>query len=325
VPGLSESIVNWLDERFAWKVDPEALMYLPGVVAGFNLISQALVEQGGAVAYQTPVYMPFLGVAQNARIQERTSLLLCANNGRYAVDWDAFEASLDQETDMFLFCSPHNPVGRVWERWELERMAEICLRKNIAICSDEIHADLVYSPNRHIPIASLDAEISRRTVTLMAPSKTFNVPGLGFSFAVISDPDLRKKVQLARRGVVGEPNLMGMVAAMAAYRDGYEWLNQVLDYLLSNRDFLVKWIARELPELRCYPPEGTYLAWIDCKKYDTGGINPGKRLLEKGRVAFNDGAAFGPGGEGHIRVNFACPRETLEKGLIRLRQGLRGE
>jgi cystathionine beta-lyase len=325
IDNLPESIIAWLQEHFDWKVEPEALIYVPGVVVGFNLATQALVQPGQAVAYQTPVYMPFLDAGRSAGVESRSSALCRDAKGRYTVDWEAFEASMDGNTAMFLMCSPHNPVGRVWERWELERMAEICLRKNVTICSDEIHADLVFAPHRHIPIAALDAEVARNTVTLMAPSKTFNIPGLGFSFAVVPDADMRKKIQTARRGLVGGPSLMGMVGAEAAYRDGREWLEQVLVYMRANRDFMVDWIGRELPELNVFTPEGTYLAWIDCRAVPTDGKSPMKFLLEKGRVAFNDGAAFGPGGEGFVRLNFACPRETLEEGLKRLRLALRGK
>jgi cysteine-S-conjugate beta-lyase len=323
--GLSSAIVAWLENRFNWKVDPQALVYLPGVVVGFNLVARALVGPGQSVAYQIPVYMPFLTVGRNAGISDRQSHLCQDANGRYSIDWDSFEASLDETTGMFLFCSPHNPVGRVWDRWELERIADLCLRKDIAICSDEIHADLVYTPNRHIPIASLSAEVARKTVTLLAPSKTFNIPGLGFSFAVIPDVEMRQKVQKARHGVVGESNLLGMIAAEAAYRDGQEWLDQLLDYLRANRDFLTDWIRREIPELRISAPEGTYLAWIDCRGVQNKEFSLVKEFLQKGRVALTDGAAFGPGGEGFIRLNFACPRVTLEEGLLRLRATLRGK
>jgi cystathionine beta-lyase len=200
-------------------------------------------------------------------------------------------------------------------------MADVSLRHGLTICSDEIHADLVFSESRHIPIAALNAETARNTVTLMAPSKTFNIPGLSYSFAVIQDAELRKKVQAGRRGVVGEPNLLGYVAAEAAYRDGTEWLDQAIAYLQANRDFLVQWIRTELPQLKISVPQGTYLAWIDCREAGISGP-AGEFFMKHGRVGFNNGAAFGPGGEGFVRLNFACPRATLVEGLQRMKHAL---
>ncbi len=319
LPRLKESIVGWLSDRFNWVVQPKDILPLTGVVVGFNLVSQALAGANQSVLIQPPVYMPFLTVGKNMEGQVQEAPLVQDTNGRYGVDFNAFEAAIDQRTRMFLLCSPHNPVGRVWERMELERMAEICLRHGMTICSDDIHADLVYQPNHHIPIASLNTDIAARTVTLLAPSKTFNVPGLNFSFAVVQNEDLRKKMMTARRGIVGEPNLLGYVAAQAAYTSGAEWLEQVLSYLQSNRDFMVAWLRQELPALKIYPVEGTYLAWIDCR--NAGIEGPAAEFFKKyGRVGFNDGSAFGHGGSGFVRLNFACPRSTLVKGLERMRR-----
>jgi cysteine-S-conjugate beta-lyase len=318
---LSEAIVGWLDERFHWKVEPKDILSLPGVVVGFNLISQALAGAGKAVAIQTPVYGPFLHVGKYMEGTDRGTLLTQKPGGRYLVDFDGFESTLDEQTSMFLLCSPHNPSGRVWERGELERMAEISLKHNLTICSDEIHGDLVYKPNRHIPFGSLDPEIAAQTVTLMAPSKTFNVPGLGYAFAVVQNPELRKKIQAARRGLVGEPNLLGQVAAEAAYRGGAEWLDQALVYLQANRDFLVNFIHNELPDLKIHPPEGMYLAWIDCRDAGIEG-SATEFFLKNARVGLSDGSFFGKGGEGFVRMNFACTRATLVEGLNRMKQAL---
>jgi cysteine-S-conjugate beta-lyase len=318
---LREAIVGWLDTRFHWKVDPKDILSLPGVVVGFNLISQALAGPGKAVAIQTPVYGPFLSVAKYMEGGDRGTLLTQEPGGRYQLDFDGFESTIDEQTAMFLLCSPHNPSGRVWERSELERMAEICLKRNLTICSDEIHGDLVYKPFNHIPFGSLDSEVANRTVTLMAPSKTFNVPGLGYAFAVVQNPELRKKIQTARRGLVGEPNLLGQIAAEAAYTGGAEWLDQVLVYLQANRDYLVNFIHQEMPELKIYPPEGMYLAWIDCRKAGIEG-SAAEFFLKCARVGLSDGTFFGKGGEGFVRINFACTRATLVEGLERMKNAL---
>lgn len=221
---------------------------------------------------------------------------------------------------MFLLCSPHNPVGRVFTREELEQMAQVCLRHDLVICSDEIHSDLVYRGATHIPIASLDPEVSRRTITLMAPSKTFNIPGLDCAFAVIEDETLRRRFQSARSGLVGSPNIMGFTAALAAYREGQGWLDQVLAYLEANRDFLASWVA-DVPGITMSPVEGTMLAWLDCRelRLPTG---PAQFFLEEARVGLSDGAAFGAEGEGFVRLNFACARVVLKEALGRMAEAL---
>lgn len=320
--GLSETIVERMETRYDWHIQPDDIVYLPGVVTGFNLACHAFAGPGGGVLIQPPVYMPFLSAPRNARAVRQDCELVCDDGLHYSIDWDEFENAFTEQTKMFLLCSPHNPVGRVWTRDELARMAEISLRNGTVICSDEIHCDLVYADHRHIPMAALDAEIAQRTMTLMAPSKTFNVPGLYCSFAIIQNPELRKQYTAAKRGLVGEVNLLGLVAARAAYREGGEWLDQLLATLQSNRDFLVNWIRRELPELKVGVAEGTYLAWVDCR-----GLNlneaPADFFLREARVGYNDGAAFGKGGAGFIRINFGCPRWMLEDALERTRRAIR--
>lgn len=204
---------------------------------------------------------------------------------------------------------------------ELSRMAEICLRNRAVICSDEIHCDLIFSGHRHTPIASLDPEIAKITITLMAPSKTFNIPGLKCSFAVITNPSLRERLQQARRGLVGDVNLLGYHAALAAYRYGDAWLNELLVYLEENRNFLLDAIRRDFHGMKMFNPEGTYLAWLDCREAGVGE-NPYQFFLENARVGLNDGASFGRGGEGFVRLNFACPRALLEQGLARMRSAI---
>jgi cystathionine beta-lyase len=242
-------------------------------------------------------------------------------DGRYIIDFDRFEAAITPETRLFLLCNPHNPVGRVFQNDELEKLAQICLRHNLTICSDEIHCDLIFSGSRHIPIASLSPEIAHNTITLMSPSKTFNLAGLKFSFAIVPNPELRKRMEAARQGLVGGINIMGRVAALAAYRDGQPWLDQLLPYLQANRDLLVNFIHERVPGLRVTPPEGTYLAWLDCRNILSKG-DPFSLFLERGRIALQDGREFGAGGEGFLRLNFGCPRATLEDGLARILSAL---
>jgi len=319
--GLREVLVARMAERYGWVIRAEELVFIPGVVTGFNLACHAVGEPGDGVLVQPPVYMPFLGAAQTAGKVRQDVPLVQVAGGAYEVDWEAFEAAITGRTRLFLLCSPHNPVGRVWRREELRRMADICLRHGVTLCSDEIHCDLLFEGRSHVPMASLDPEVARHTITLMAPSKTFNIAGLACSFAIIQDPALRRRYLHARQGLVPMVNLLGMVAAEAAYRDGQPWLDGLLRTLDGNRRLLAEAVPRDLPGLRMAPVEGTYLAWLDCRE---AGLEPGpaRFFLDRARVALNDGEAFGPGGEGFVRLNFGCPRSVLEEALQRMGRAL---
>jgi cystathionine beta-lyase len=319
--GLPEVLVERMQRLYGWQITPDDLLFIPGVVTGLNLACQALAEPGSGVLIQTPVYMPFLRLASNAGMFAQEMELSRSADGSYHIDWDAFEAAINGQTHLFVLCNPHNPVGRVYHRTELLRMAEICLRKGVMICSDEIHCDLLFSGHKHIPIASLDPEIAQNTITLMAPSKTFNIAGLQCSFAIVQNPELREKLKHAGKGLSGWVNSMGVVAALAAYQEGQEWLEQVLMYLEANRNFLARYVAENLPGVKMRRPEGTYLAWLDCRQ---AGIpcSPGQFFLRQAHVALNEGHTFGKGGEGFVRLNFGCPRPTLRTALERMQAAL---
>jgi cysteine-S-conjugate beta-lyase len=319
---LREIVVSRLKTLYDWTVQPEDLIFLPGVVTAFNLACNAVGAPGDGVLIQTPVYPPFLTAPANAGLRRDEMELTRGCDGRYSVDFDAFEAAIQPSTRIFLFCSPHNPVGRVFTRAELERTAEICQRHNLVICSDDIHCDLVFAGYRHIPIASLDASVAQRTITLIAPSKTYNIAGLECSVAIIQNADLRKQFQAARKHLVGGPNIMGFVAALAAYRDGQEWLDQCLSYLEGNYNFLMRYVAEQLPGISMSPMEGTFLSWLDCRQAGIAG-NPFEFFMSKARVGLNDGCTFGRGGEGFVRLNFACPRPILVEALDKMRAALR--
>lgn len=317
---LREVIVERLARLYGWRVTPEELVFLPGIVPGFNLAARALTTPGDGLLIQTPVYPPFLEVPANAGLTLNSMELTRRADGYYEIDFDAF-AACAARSRLFLLCNPHNPVGRAFHEDELRRMAELCLRHGVMLCSDEIHCDLLFSGTRHIPIAALDPEIAARTITLMAPSKTYNIAGLECSFAVIQNPDLRRRFEAARRGIVPGCNLLGYVAALAAYRDGQAWLDEVLCYLEANRDFLRQLVAAELPGITMSPVEATYLAWLDCRALELPG-QPCDFFRERARVGLNDGATFGPGGEGFVRLNFGCPRATLTEALTRMKAAL---
>lgn len=318
---LREVVVGNLWKEHSWRVNPDSLVFLPGVVTGLNLACQAFAGTAGGVLVQTPVYAPIHGAAHTTGCLAQEMELTRQADGAYSIDWDAFESSINSATRLFILCNPHNPVGRVFTRTELERMAEICLRRQVIIISDEIHCDLVFPGHPHLPVASLAPEIAARSITLIAPSKTYNLAGLQCSIAIIPDPELRSQFLAARHGLVPWVNLLGLVGAEAAYNHGSEWLAQVLDYLRQNRDFLFEYVQKEMPALQMARPEGTYLAWLDCRKAGISG-NPYRFFLEKALVALSDGASFGKGGEGFIRLNFGCSRELLEIALGRMSQAL---
>jgi len=323
VTELRQAIIDWIEQRHGWQVQPEDLVFLPGVITGFDLACHTLKPSRRGVLVQTPIYPPMLGAAKNTGRLPQEMQLARLEDGSYSVDWDAFESAITEKTGLFILCNPHNPTGRVFRRDELERMAEICLSRGVLICSDEIHADLVYPGHPHIPIASLDPEIARHTITLIAPSKTFNLAGLQCSFAIIPNQRLRRRYIASSKGLVSWVNLLGRTAALAAYREGRDWLDQILIYLQGNRDFLYNYTKAEMPQLSLARPEGTYLAWLDCRQANLPA-NPYEFFLENARVALGDGRMFGHGGEGFVRLNFGCPRSILEEGLNRMKISLNG-
>ena len=321
-PEFYEVFQDRLQKRYGWRVSREALLLIPGVISGFNLACRAVTSPGDGLLLQTPVYPPIRRAPVNVGLTSDEMELGRDRAGRYVVDLDRFEAAIRERTRIFLLCNPHNPVGRVYTRDELTRMAEICLRRGLFICADEVHCELTYSGQQHVPIASLDPEIEARTITLMAPSKTFNLAGLKCSLAVIPNQALREKFVASRLDMVQTPNILGYTAMLAAYRDGQPWLDELLRYLENNRDFLVKYVRANFPGIEVGVPEGTYLAWLDCRQARIPNNDPFTFFLETGRVAFNDGAAFGRGGQGFVRLNFGCPRQLLIQGLERIGQAL---
>lgn len=320
---LKHVIIDHLAKKYQWSVEPEQIVLMPGVVNGFNLACQAVAKPGEGVLIQTPVYAPFFSAQRHAGAFSQQVELTRLDNGNYGIDFEKFEQAITDQTRIFILCNPHNPVGRVFRPDELEKMAEICLRHGVIICSDEIHCDLLYSGYQHFPIASLQPEISKNTITLMAPSKTYNIAGLSCSFAVIQNADLRQTFQNASRGLISEVNILGRVAALAAYKEGQPWLDELLCYLEANRDFLYEYICREFPGISMGLPEATYLAWLDCRQSGIQG-SPYDFFLEKGRVAMNKGDDFGKNGQGFVRLNFGCPRSLLVEALERMKKALTG-
>ncbi|RMG82834.1 MAG: putative C-S lyase [Chloroflexi bacterium] len=325
-PGLREVIVERLQQLYNWEVEPEAIVYIPGIVSGLHISARIAGDDGDGVLMNTPVYFPFLSApGAEQRFAQFNPLVNSHKNGfiHYEIDFERFEASITRQTKAFFLCNPHNPVGRVWTREELSCIAEICERHDLLIVSDEVHCDLLYDGHQHIPTASLTPEIEQRTITLMAASKTFNIPGLVCGYAVIPNPELREAFE-KRTWAVGHANILGFAATEAAYRHGQAWLDELLIYLKGNRDFAIEYIKKHMPEINITQPEGTYLLWLDCRQLGIEG-NIADFFYEKARVALSEGAPFGPGGAGFVRLNFGCPRVQLAEALGRMKEALRKE
>jgi len=317
---LGRALQTRLEQLYAWDVDEQAIVYLPGIVTGLNIAIQALCAPGEAVLAQPPVYFHFLrDPVHHGRILQDPPL--AKNGDTYEIDFDRFEAAIANDTRLFILCNPHNPVGRVFSKKELETLAEISLRHNLVVCSDEIHCDLIFPPHRHVPIATLGKEIEDRTITLMAPSKTYNIAGLECGYAVIPNAALRKRWKDFSYGIIPGVNIAGHVAALAALEEGQEWLAQLIVYLQRNRDYVFDYFREKIPSIRMCKAEGTYLAWLDCGDAGIGG-RPAEFFLKTASVALNEGLEFGKGGENFIRLNFACSRKILALALDRMKKAL---
>jgi len=314
--GLGAAVVAALQEEFGWQVQQEWITWLPGLVTGLNIACRAAGEPGDEVITFTPVYPPFMSAPPlSGRRAVRVPLLLEA--GRWGLDLEALERAVTPKTRLLLLCSPHNPVGRVWSEQELISLAGFAQRHDLVICSDDIHAGLVLDEAlRHIPIATLTPETDRRTITLLAPSKTFNVPGLGCSFAVISDDTLRRAFRKAMGRIVPHVNLLGYTAAEAAYRHGGEWRRQLLSYLRGNRDLVAQELGT-IPGVSVAHVEATYLSWIDLRPR---AIADPVHFFEAAGVGLSAGEDFGL--PGFVRLNFGCPRALLAEALRRMRVAL---
>ena len=314
-PSLVNTVLDYLKREYTWPVDPEWLVWLPGLVTGINLACRTV---NGAVLTATPIYPPFLSAP---RLSGRglVDVALRLSDGKWGWDFAAMDAAITPDTRLLLLCHPHNPVGRAWNKEELSELAAFCERHDLIVCSDEIHCDLILEADRkHIPLASIDPSIARRCITLMAPSKTFNIPGLGCSFAVISDAGLRQRYRETLRGIVPDVNMLGLVAAEAAYRDGGPWHAELIRVLRRNRD-RVQGVIHTLPGLSMAPVEATYLAWIDARGL---GVSDPAAFFEAAGVGLSRGDDFGT--PGWVRLNFGCPPKTLELALERMTQACSG-
>ncbi|AKC84180.1 aspartate aminotransferase [Verrucomicrobia bacterium IMCC26134] len=318
VKSTVDAVVNALASRYGWSIDPSWIVWLPGLVCGLNVTAQAFASAGEEVLCLTPVYPPFMTAPKNSgRVSVTVPFVLNSSAARWEIDWDALERAVTPRTKLFFLCNPHNPLARVFRRDELVRIADFCARHDLVLCSDEIHCDLILDPALpHLPTALVAPEHAARTVTLMAPSKTYNVPGLGTSFAIIPDSALRARFVRATAGIVAEVTCLGFTACEAAYRDSEDWRQALLATLRANRDHLFASLGKTLPGVRIEAPiEATYLAWLNVSAL---GLADPIAHFEAHGVGLSDGAFFGAPRSDYVRLNFGCPRATLDEALRRM-------
>ena len=318
-PRYYESISRFQQRRHGWAAPTERMAFAPGVVSGMRMVLQLFTKPGDKILIQPPVYHPFSTIIHNSGRELVENPLLRQADGTYGLDLADFERKLQGGVKLFLLCNPHNPVGRSWTQEELSAMGELCLRYGVEILSDEIHGDLMLYGHRHIPMASLSPALAAHCCTCISPSKTFNLAGLQAATLVFDSVEKKQRYEKEQeRMAFGRNNCFSLVATMAAYEEGEEWLDQLLHYLEGNMDFLQAFCKEQLPELKPNRPEATYLNWLDARALGLSDDELQRLCVQEAGVAFNRGTDFGRGGEGFLRVNCACPRSVLEKAFRQL-------
>ena len=325
-PKLTEAIVDRLQRKFNWRIEPEWIVLTPGVIPAINVAIKALSHPGDEIILQEPVYYPFFGSVKSSGCQVATNQLKFID-GRYEMDFADLESKFQSKTGMrdaasriraIVLCNPHNPIGRLWGREDLMKLGDIVIGHGATVISDEIHCELLFKGYKHTPFAALSKEFEQNCIVCMAPSKTFNLAGLSASSIIIPNKKLRDSFNEARAGMVHGPNLFGLVAMEAAYRHGDEWLAQLLDYLQVNLDFTLAYFAEKIPGIKAVKPQGTYLLWLDCRALGLDDTALRNFMREKSKVGLDDGFLFGAGGSGFQRMNIACPRSILADALHRI-------
>lgn len=321
--GLYNSLINWMQQRHQWSIKEEQVLFFHGVVPSVAIAVQAFTEPGDKIIVQPPVYFPLFQTVENNQ-RKIVYNQLKFENGQYSMDFEDLERQIDEKVKMILLCHPHNPVGRTWKKEELARLADISHQHNILVVSDEIHSDIVFPGHKHIPFATLSEEAAMNSITTVAPSKTFNIAGLAMSAMIIPNKSLFSKIaRLIRKSQLHGINLLGLVAFESAYNKGEGWLNQLLDYLNGNKDFIESYIKQNIPKIKVIQTEATYLSWFDCREIGLSHKDFTKFLVDKAGLGLSEGSMFGPGGEGFQRINFACPRKIIADSLEQLKKAVR--
>lgn len=318
-----QAIIDWTKRRHNWEIKKEWLEYAPGVVPAINYLIQALCMPGDKIIIQNPVYYPFRMSIENngCHVVDNT---LKFNGQYYEMDFEDLERKAkDPKVKLLILCSPHNPVSRVWTEEELRKVGDICLENDVIVIADEIHNDLVFSGYEHIMFGSIKEEFAMNSITCTAPSKTFNLAGMETSNIIIPNPAYMEKYRrILEKNAVGGQNPLSIVALEAAYNESEDWLEQLLDYLEGNIEFIHEYLDKYLPKAKLIEPQATYLGWLDFREYEEDGEKLQKLVYSKGKVALDGGTWFGKGGDGFIRLNFACPRSLLKQGLDRIRMAI---
>jgi cysteine-S-conjugate beta-lyase len=317
-----QSMIRWIKSRHNWTVEKEWITFCPGIVPALNFCTLAFTQPADSIIVQPPVYFPFFSAAESHGrnlIYNR----LTESEGRWSMDYNSLIAGIDNKTKMIIISNPHNPVGRVWTSEELNNLADICLKNNILIISDEIHCDLILPGFSHTPIASLSEKIAENTITLIAPSKTFNLAGLSTSSVIIQNPVLRKSFNRVIDNLhVGNGNIFGNTASIAAYSYGHLWLDALLDYIDNNIEFVKDYCRKMIPEIIPVPPQATYMIWLDCRKFGMSGKELQNFFVNKAGVGMNEGSTFGPGGEGFMRMNLGTTHQIVMKAMEQIEKAV---
>lgn len=314
------AIVDWIASHHQWEVKPEWLSYIPGIVKGIGLVVNCFLEKGDKVIIQPPVYHPFRLIPENNGYEVVFNPLIEQEDGTYAMDFEQLERICDASCKLFILSNPHNPAGLVWDKETLQKLARFCHAHNILVISDEIHSDMTLYGHKHIPFASVCPEAAEISITFGAPSKTFNIPGVVSSYAVVPDAELREKFfGWLEASELAAPGLFPPIATIAAYRNGEEWRRQMLEYVQSNVDYVADFCAAHLNGIKALRPQASFLVWLDCRGLKLSHSELVDLFVNKARLALNDGEMFGPGGQGFMRLNVALPRQVLAEALERLK------
>lgn len=313
------AITNWIASRHGWQIESEWISYIPGIVKGIAMAINACLKAGDKIIIQPPVYHPFRNVAEHNGFQIVENPLLVDSDGRYSIDFDNLEQVADKDCRMLILANPHNPIGILWQRETLIRLAEFCHSRGIIVISDEIHSDMALWGGKHIPFASVSQKAAECSITFGAPSKTFNIAGIVTSYAIVPNATLRDKFFGWMEGSeLNHPDIFAPIATIAAFENGEQWLRQMISYIEKNIDFTIDFCEQHIPQIKAVRPEASFLVWLDCRGLNIPHTEIVKLFTEKANLALNDGAMFGTQGEGFMRLNVGTTRATLEKALKQL-------
>ena len=317
-----QSIIDWIKLRHNWTIEKDWICFSPGIVPALNFCTLAFTQTGDEIIVQPPVYFPFFSAAESHGRNLKYNRLT-ESEGKWCMDFNSLINGINSKTKMIIISNPHNPIGRVWTPEELGSLADICVKHNILMISDEIHCDLVLPGFTHTPLASLSEKIAENTVTLIAPSKTFNLAGLSTSSVIISNPLLRKSFNRVVDNLhVGSGNIFGNTASVAAYSNGHKWLDALLDYIDHNIEFVMDYCREMIPEIIPVQPEATYMIWLDCRQFGMTGKELQSFFVNKAGIGMNEGSTFGPGGEGYMRMNVGTTHNTVMKALEQIEKAV---